>query len=207
MGMTVQAVHGAIDRAAQAARSTEAALNAADAKLGDGDTGITVRRLFEAMARNRATGQGDLGAAFADLARICAGATGSSLGTLVTVAMMTLAKSLDGKADMPWDELSPRLFEISDRMLARGGASLGDKTVIDMLDAVARATVGMSTPQDIAKAARIAADATLTRFRDQPNRIGRARMFAGRSAGLDDPGMLAFRRLLDATIGVDVTDA
>ena len=34
--------------------------------------------------------------------------------------------------------------------------------------------------------------------RQQPNRIGRARMFAERSIGLDDPGMVAMQRMLQA---------
>jgi phosphoenolpyruvate---glycerone phosphotransferase subunit DhaL len=34
-------------------------------------------------------------------------------------------------------------------------------------------------------------------FRDRQAKIGRARIFAEKSAGLDDPGMLAFRRILD----------
>ena len=43
----------------------------------------------------------------------------------------------------------------------------------------------------------------LDRFRDQPNQLGRARMFGAKSIGLDDPGMLAFRRLLDGLTGED----
>jgi uncharacterized protein (TIGR03086 family) len=46
-----------------------------------------------------------------------------------------------------------------------------------------------------------AADGALERFRDQPNRIGRARMFADASIGLDDPGMLAFARLTTVLAG------
>jgi hypothetical protein len=45
--------------------------------------------------------------------------------------------------------------------------------------------------------ARAAAGAALADFRDRPCRIGRARMFGDKSSGLDDPGMLAFVRLLD----------
>ena len=46
-----------------------------------------------------------------------------------------------------------------------------------------------------------ATDQALDRFRDQPNKLGRARMFGEKSIGLDDPGMLAFRRLLDGLTG------
>jgi dihydroxyacetone kinase-like protein len=43
-----------------------------------------------------------------------------------------------------------------------------------------------------------AAASVLDVFRQLPNRIGRARMFADRSIGLDDPGMVAVRRMAQA---------
>jgi phosphoenolpyruvate---glycerone phosphotransferase subunit DhaL len=41
----------------------------------------------------------------------------------------------------------------------------------------------------------------MTRMRGQQAKIGRARIFGERSAGLDDPGMLAFREMLRALAG------
>lgn len=43
-----------------------------------------------------------------------------------------------------------------------------------------------------------AAGEALEAFRDKPNRIGRARMFADKSIGIDDPGMVALQRMVDA---------
>ncbi|MAQ83364.1 MAG: Dak phosphatase [Maritimibacter sp.] len=206
MGLTVSALNAAIGRAADAARAAEADLNAADAKMGDGDTGFTVRRLFDALDAAKPEGD-DLGEAFASLARTCSGATGSSLGTLVTVAMMTLAKPLKGTEDLPWGDLSDYLAEVRDRMLARGGAELGDKTMVDMLDAIVTATRGVDDPERMGQAAMDAASETLTAFRDRPNRIGRARMFADRTVGQNDPGMLALHRLLAATVAKEPSDA
>jgi dihydroxyacetone kinase-like protein len=39
-------------------------------------------------------------------------------------------------------------------------------------------------------------EATLDRMRGQPAKVGRARIFADRSVGLDDPGQVAFREML-----------
>jgi hypothetical protein len=66
---------------------------------------------------------------------------------------------------------------------------------------VAAATRGLDDPGAIGRAATVAADNALARFRGQPNRIGRARMFADASIGLDDPGMLAFARLTSVLAG------
>lgn len=192
-------------RAARAATlAAQDELNAADARLGDGDTGVMLRRLFEALeAALPAPGvaEADLGMVFQPLAKASASTTGSSLGTLVTVAMMTLTKATRGQASVPWSSLPGLLDGVRDQLMARGGAKLGDKTVLDPLDAVARAMEGLEDPRLMLTAARKAAADTLDRFRQAPNRAGRARMFGDKTIGLDDPGMLAFIRVLNGLPG------
>lgn len=46
-------------------------------------------------------------------------------------------------------------------------------------------------------AARTAANSALVAFRDKPNKIGRARVYAERSIGIDDPGMAAIAVMLE----------
>ncbi|WP_024506038.1 dihydroxyacetone kinase subunit L [Bradyrhizobium sp. ARR65] len=185
-------------RAREAATLAQDELNTADGKMGDGDTGVMLRRLFGAVAAAIPDQETDLGSVFQACAKACASGTGSSLGTLVTVAMMTLAKATKGRSQIGWDELGPLLALVRDQMMARGGAKLGDKTVVDMIDAVANALVDVRTRKEASEAARKAVIETLDAFRDRPNRLGRARMFGERTVGLDDPGMLAFSRLLVA---------
>ena len=81
---------------------------------------------------------------------------------------------------------------------ARGGASLGDKTVLDGLHAVATALAASPETEDARQVASAASHAALEAFRDKPNRIGRARMFADKTIGLDDPGMVALQRMIDS---------
>nr|WP_249792854.1 dihydroxyacetone kinase subunit L [Bradyrhizobium sp. BRP22] len=188
----------AATRARDAAALAQDDLNAADGRLGDGDTGVMLRRLFEAVATAIPAHENDLGIVFQACARACASGTGSSLGTLVTVAMMTLAKATRGRSEIGWDELGGLLASIRDQMMARGGAKLGDKTVVDMIDAVASALAHCATRDEATVAAQKAAQDALDAFRARPNKLGRARMFGERTIGLDDPGMLAFSRLLAA---------
>lgn len=197
MGLTAHTLRHAVAKAAESARRAEDELNAADRKLGDGDTGIMLRRLFEKLSAAASSDQDDIGAVFQSLGAASASATGSSLGTLVTVAMLTLAKETRGRSELPWEEFGSALQKVRDVMMARGGATLGDKTVVDALDAVATAIAGLADPREIYARARLATANTLDAFRGKPNRLGRARMFAEKSIGLDDPGMLAFSRLLE----------
>lgn len=175
---------------------SEQRLNEADARLGDGDTGSMLVRLADAVSKVDAAEAGDLGAAFALYARAAAGATGSSLGTLVATALLAMSRTTKGRQELDWQELSPLLEGALDAMMRRGGAALGDKTILDAIHAVALATRGAGDAAAVRAAANAATARALADFRDKPNRIGRARMFAERSVGQDDPGMLACHLLV-----------
>lgn len=199
MSMITASTLGATSQRANAAMATlEQELNQADAILGDGDTGGMLARVLSALAGTDLAAAPDLGTAFGQLAKAAMANTGSSLGTLFATALMTFAKGSKGEQEIGWSRLAGLLAAARDAMLARGGASLGDKTVLDALDAVARSIDGLSDPVAIREAARLAAHAALTEFRGKPCKIGRARMFADKSIGIDDPGMLAFVKLVDA---------
>jgi dihydroxyacetone kinase-like protein len=171
------------------------ALNALDGQLGDGDLGVTMQRGGRELAKVLPTLPDDVGMALLACAQAMTRVSGSSYGTLLATGLMAAAKATRGRTEVPWSELSALLLGALEAMLARGKASLGDKTVLDVLDAAARAIDGVAPP-DMLAAASGAVDDTMARMRGQPAKIGRARIFAERSVGLDDPGMLAFREML-----------
>ena len=186
----------AAQRAATAMRVAEDELNAADGRLGDGDTGQTRRRVAEAVAAaaDAATGT-DIGALLRQFGMAGMTATGSSLGTLVSVGLVELGKSFKGRESVAPADVASALAAAESAMLSRGNAQLGDKTAIDVLHAVR--TELEAGGDGVAAAARV----TLAAFRDKPCRIGRARMYADKSVGIDDPGMLAFVKLTEAIAG------
>ncbi|WP_438394039.1 dihydroxyacetone kinase subunit L [Caballeronia sp. DA-9] len=197
MPITVDATSHALRRWADAMDHAAPELNRLDGQLGDGDLGVTLVKSAAAVRNALDAGQYiDLGQLFKACAMGCARASGSSFGTLLTLTFMTLAKRLDGHATLEWDALPAELQAALDAMSQRGGAKLGDKTVLDTLDAALKAIEGSSDPKVQHAAASAAVDATIEHFRTQPNRIGRARMFDQKSIGLDDPGMIAFRYML-----------
>jgi len=83
-------------------------------------------------------------------------------------------------------------------LLARGKSSLGDKTVVDALAAISKDIAGQSDPEKIAQGAAAAVERTLNEFREKPAKVGRARIFGERTIGLDDPGMVALRVMVNA---------
>ncbi|MFP9139264.1 DAK2 domain-containing protein [Devosia sp. XGJD_8] len=198
MAIDVHTLADAIERANRAMGGLTDQLNAADAKLGDGDTGTMLARLIGSFAAVDLQNAPDLGAGFMALAKTGAASTGSSLGTLIVTAMMTAGKASAGQDAIEWNGLSQILLAVRDAAMARGKAELGAKTIIDGLDALARAIAGKDDPAAVAAAAREAMNQALLEFRERPSAMGRARMFAEKSVGLDDPGMLALAEIVRA---------
>lgn len=192
MAIVVADIAAAVRRIAAQMPMVEAELNAADAKLGDGDTGGMLSRMAGALsAADLAASHSDIGAAFMALARAGATSTGSSLGTLVVGAMMTLARETRGENEIGWSRLGGLVAAVRDAMMERGKARVGDKTIVDGLDYLARGLDGVTDAATASAKSAAAVDAALTEFRKRTSKVGRARMFSDRSVGLDDPGMLA----------------
>ena len=194
MGFTTSDLRSAASRLAATADGAQAELNALDGQLGDGDLGITVATGWKEVA-NEAMPD-DVGMAFLAASKAFQRVSSSSYGTLTATALMAAAKKTKGRTDIPWSEVPALVASARDAMMERGKGALGDKSVLDIVDAVARAIDGMDDPRAMAAAASAAADAAMDEFRVKPNRLGRARMFAEKSVGMDDPGMRAFVLLL-----------
>lgn len=202
-GFTAAHVRSAARKASAAMDELKLVLNEADARMGDGDTGSMLARVLKLLADAAEKDESaTVGKACFALARTAASATGSSLGTLLATALMSIAKSTQEAAEVEWSALGALITDAQQKMAARGGAVLGDKTILDGLQAVSIAIGDSNDRQSVADAARKGAYGALDCFRDKPNRMGRARMFADATIGLDDPGMLALAKLIDA-IGAD----
>lgn len=198
MALTVGSLRDGAARLAANAPAAAPMLNEADGVLGDGDLGVTIENGSRALADAAANLPDDLGMAFMALAQAMNRAASSSFGTLVATGLMSAAKATKGKTDVPWSEVGDLLDAARAQMQARGRSELGWKTVLDPLDAAAKAAKGLDDPKAILDAAARATAETLDAYRDKPAQTGRARIFADRSVGLDDPGMLAFKVLIEA---------
>ena len=200
-GFDAGAIGVAVARAKARMATLEQELNVADSKLGDGDTGGMLARIVDAMAEIDYAGAADVSAVLSQMARKTASATGSSLGTLIATALLTMSRRTKGQASVPYADLGGHVAAAVEAMIARGGASLGDKTVLDILDAIAgQDRRPRRTPTRCPRPPRRRPRRRSPRSAERPCRIGRARMFADKSVGLDDPGMLAVHELVQAVV-------
>ncbi len=198
MSIDRAALIAGLDRLAAAMERDFEMLNTADGALGDGDLGVTMTRGMRAISEQRDTLPEDMGQALLACAQAFTKSSGSSYGTLLATGIMTIAKEVKGRQAVEASELSGLVTAARDKMQARGKAELGGKTVLDSLDAVAKATEGVTAPADVADAAARAVDDALEAFRGKRATVGRARIFGDKSEGLDDPGMLAMHRIVKA---------
>ena len=201
MGLTTAVLRDGLARIADGIGRHADELNTLDGQLGDGDLGVTMNRASSGVRDVLDGLPDDLGQAFMACAQAVNKAASSSFGTLTATGLMAVAKATRGKTDLPWAQVPALIRQAREKMMERGRSNLGDKTVLDALEAAATAAEGLDEPADILAAADGAAGDTLDAFRDKPNQIGRARIWAEKSIGLDDPGMVAFKRVLEVLRG------
>jgi dihydroxyacetone kinase-like protein len=195
--ISTESLQSAIKLLAQAMEEAADELNTADGLLGDGDLGVTMIRGFRQIIEILDTLPEDIGMAFFQCAKAFTKSSGSSYGTLLATGMMAVAKVKKGQTGIELVEVS-RLFDIAlEAMQKRGKASLGDKTVLDVIATARDAAKNQSEGQRLLDSINQAINDTMNIFRNRQSKIGRARIFGEKSIGLDDPGMLAFKRMLE----------
>lgn len=195
--IAVKDLQRALVRLRDAMEAEADSLNRADAALGDGDLGITMRNGSRALVEISAELPDDFGMAVLACAQTFNKVSSSSFGTLMATGLMAIAKETKGRKGVEISDLSGLIIIARDKMMLRGKAELGGKTVVDTLDAIAKA---LEDTHDPAQAAVAAAHDAQRRFINETATIGRARVFAKRSVGLDDPGMLAMTKIVEALI-------
>ena len=198
--LTTDSVRFAIGRLQEEMPACAAELNELDGALGDGDLGVTLTRAAARLAEDAPKLPEDLGMALFQCAQAFTRVTASTYGTLLATGLMAAAKVAKGQTALPWTEISPLLAAALKSMSDRGKGQLGDKTVLDAVEAARHATEGLAEPSAILAAAVADVSTTLDVFRDRPFRQGRARIFGDKGLGRDDPGMVAFLRILE-TLG------
>ncbi|HUZ46199.1 MAG TPA: DAK2 domain-containing protein [Terriglobia bacterium] len=195
---TTDTLRGALGRIIRKLDASADELNLLDAQLGDGDLGVSLVRGARAVEAELPNLPDDVGMALLKCAQAFTKLSGSTYGTLLATGLMSAAKATKGRTEVAWSEVSSLVGNATQAMAQRSGGELGDKTVLDALDAARAATEGLAEPSALAAAADRAVAECLDRFRSQPARQGRARIFADKSVGKDDPGMVALKRMTEA---------
>ena len=195
--MTADSIRWAVGRLAEKLVPRAGELNELDAAVGDGDLGVTLTRAAEGLARDLPQLPDDVGMALLRCAQSVSRTSSGTYGTILATGLMAAAKATKGRVLVPWAEISALLGGALKSISQRSQGQLGDKTVLDAIEAARRATEGLDNPTVMVAAADRAIAASIDQFRNLPFRQGRARIFGSKSIGRDDPGMIAFKRIIE----------
>lgn len=195
------AIAAATRRICEQVQKHESLLNALDAEIGDGDLGGTLASVAAAITPRLDELSDDVGVCLKQIADVIATRSGSSLCALMIIALTAVSRSTTGKTKLCVSELGAVLDIAIDAMQRAGRSKPGDKTIVDGILAIREAIGKEADCRRYVPAATRAINEAVAKFRDRPSRIGRARIAGKRSAGCDDPGMIALKLSVDALAG------
>lgn len=171
-----------------------------DQQNGDGDLGLSMCGGFGAVCSYLASvEETDLGRVFMQASKTFNEAAPSSLGTILSMAMMGIAKKLKGKTEFTLEEMTEALQAGVDNIVAKAGSKPGEKTILDAL-APAVCRLRECAGEGPAAACREAAEAAAQgseRTKQMKAVHGRAAYYSEKSIGVLDGGSVVGRLIFE----------
>lgn len=200
--ITVEDLPGLFLGAAELFAEKQEELCRMDARLGDGDLGLTMKKGYGALPQllKESEADSDIGKTLVRAGMKMAGVVPSTMGTLMASGLMEGGKALSGKTEMGAKEMADFLVGFAAGIMRRGKCAPGDRTVLDAMDAAAKAAAGAvkegSSLAETVSAAVEGAKAGTERTRDMVPKFGKAAVHAAEAAGTPDQGAVAGLYLL-----------
>ncbi|MFD1661813.1 dihydroxyacetone kinase subunit DhaL [Streptomyces caeni] len=170
-------------------------LTALDSPIGDADHGTNLQRGFRAVVTALEKEAPDTPGAVLQLAaRQLISTVGGASGPLYGTLLRRAGKALGDAAEVSGEQLAKALGAGVDAVMTLGGASPGDKT---MIDALVPAVDALGTSFEAAKAAAEEGAVATTPLQA---RKGRASYLGERSIGHQDPGATSSALLIAALV-------
>ena len=192
---------GAVARIAATMAANKDRLIELDQANGDGDLGITMSEGYAAMAKYLGgCAESDLGRAFMRASAVFNEAAPSTLGTITSVALMGMARSLKGRQEAGVAAVADAMAAGVASVMEKAKSKPGEKTILDALcpaiDALRdNASAGAAAAfAAAAKAARAGSEAT----KNMRSVHGRAAYYGDKSLGVVDGGSVAGALVFEA---------
>jgi dihydroxyacetone kinase-like protein len=181
----------------------EKTLTDLDAAIGDGDHGVNMCRGMNAVLEKLdALALADLSGQLRVISMTLTSSIGGASGPLYGAFFLQCSHATPHKAELGLADLTSAIEAGCRGVVQLGKAMVGDKTMVDTLDAAARSLRASCVHHEALpaaikgcrKAARLAAEGTIPLVA----RKGRASYLGERSAGTQDPGAASAALLFDA---------
>lgn len=193
----LQALDALFEGVAQIMAENAERLCEMDARMGDGDLGLTMKKGFGALpGLIREIDEPDLGKRLAKAGLKMGSVVPSTMGTLMSSAVLEGGKRLSGCAAIDAKALAAFLGGCAAGIQKRGKCQRGDRTVLDALAPAAEAAEGAAAAEgasleSVIDAAVAGARAGVEATRQMTPRFGKAAVFASRAEGVEDQGAVA----------------
>ena len=169
-----------------------------DARMGDGDLGLTMKKGFNALPEILdAIDEPDLGKKLMKAGMKMASVVPSTMGTLMASGIMGGGKAIAGSEAIDAGVFVKYLEAFGDGIAKRGKCARGDRTVLDAIGAAADKAAAVLaknaavTLTDVAEAAYQGAQEGVVATRDMAPKFGKAVVHSAKALGTDDQGATA----------------
>ena len=196
---TVADIEKAIDTTCDTVIANEHYFSDLDGLAGDGDFGTSLATGFRVIkAELPETDKSAVGAMLLKIAMICSKHVGGSSGPIWGTGFMKAAMTSKGLETVDYAKLTEMVGAAVEGIMARGGAKLGDKTLLDALIPVHEKMKEMDGSDTGAVLAAITevADKAIDETRTLVAHRGRASQVGERSSGTPDPGIVGIATIL-----------
>jgi dihydroxyacetone kinase-like protein len=165
-----------------------------DARMGDGDLGLTMSKAFTAVYDElRDTAETDIGKILMKAGMLMAKAAPSTMGTLMGTGFMRGGKAVSGTDEISTTDLAEFFQAFVTGIMERGKAKPGEKTIIDSLKPAADTLLELKG-EEVGKALQEALRSSENGLESTKNMVaqhGRIAYYKEQSKGQKDPGATA----------------
>lgn len=169
-----------------------------DARMGDGDLGLTMKKGFTALPGILAgLEETDLGKRLMRAGMAMASAVPSTMGTLMASGLLSGGRVVTGRVSLDGAGFAAYLDGFAEGIAKRGKCAPGDCTVLDAVRPAADAAAALlerdpaAGLEDVARAALEGAREGVEATRAMRPKFGKAAVFAGKALGTPDQGACA----------------
>lgn len=168
-------------------------LNSMDAACGDGDFGSTMASAFgEAKKALEEASGNDVGVVLALMGTSILSSAGGASGPTIATIFLEAGKAVRGKSEVNLQDIASMFEKAAQKIHLIGGASVGDKTLVDALEPAVNAleeaaSTGLPVQTGLQRAAE-AATAGCESTKQMVAKQGRARYLGEQTLGHVDPG-------------------
>jgi dihydroxyacetone kinase phosphoprotein-dependent L subunit len=201
--ITLSDVERTLKSMAETALRNEKYFSDLDAAAGDADFGVSLASGFRVIDRDwDQLDKSSIGALLLKTSMIITSNVGGCSGPIWGTAFMRAGGLSREKNTLSLADIDEMLSAAIEGIKKRGGAALGDKTLLDALAPIRDVVKEFSTKSDVApgevlkEATRVANEA-IEKTKDWVAKRGRQSFTGDRSAGTPDPGIVAIATMLN----------